>query len=111
MTGTKTVTRNSVRPARLLLAAVTATLIAGCTLGPAYERPAAELPAAYQGKPEKGLSAVGDRWWTLYSDQGLNLLVDEALAHNQDLALAVARVDEARALSRVSDSLMWPSVD
>jgi multidrug efflux system outer membrane protein len=86
-------------------------LIAGCALGPAYERPAVDLPAAWQGAPAGDVSATGDRWWTLYSDSALDLLVEEALAHNQDLALAVARVDEARALARVSDSLRMPSFD
>jgi len=86
-------------------------LIAGCAIGPAYERPASELPAAWQGGPASGVSAPGDRWWTLYADPALDRLVEEALAHNQDLALAVARVDEARALARVADSLQWPSVD
>jgi multidrug efflux system outer membrane protein len=57
------------------------------------------------------VSATGDRWWTLYSDAALDRLVEEALAHNQDLALAVARVDEARALARVADSLRMPAVD
>jgi multidrug efflux system outer membrane protein len=96
---------------RGLIVAALAAAIAGCALGPAYERPASELPAAWQGGPANGLSAPGERWWTLYSDAALDRLVEEALTHNQDLALAVARVDEARALARVADSLQWPSVD
>ena len=83
----------------------------GCALGPKYERPAAELPAAWQQAPAQGAPAIGARWWTLYQDPVLDRLIDEALAHNQDLALAAARVDEARALARVADSEFFPAID
>jgi multidrug efflux system outer membrane protein len=86
-------------------------LLAGCTTGPKYERPQAELPTAYRDLPAQGVKAPADRWWTLYGDAAINKLVDEALAYNQDLALATARVDEARAQARVVDSLRMPSVD
>ena len=43
-----------------LSAAAVAALIAGCTLGPAYERPAADLPAAWQGATVEGVRATGD---------------------------------------------------
>jgi len=91
--------------------AAVAVLLAGCTLGPAYERPAAELPAAWIDAPAQGVNAPAERWWTLYGDPALDKLVEEALIYNQDLALATARVDEARAQSRVADSLFWPAVD
>jgi multidrug efflux system outer membrane protein len=88
-----------------------AALLTGCTLGPAYERPAAELPAHWAESPQKGVKAPAARWWTMYGDPALERLVDEALASNQDLALATARVDEARALSQIADSQRMPTVD
>jgi len=98
-------------PARVLFSAAAAAVIAGCAAGPEYQRPPVELPSAWQGVPSRGTSATGDRWWTLYGDPALETLIDEALAHNQDLALAAARVDEARARARVADALLLPSVD
>jgi multidrug efflux system outer membrane protein len=95
---------------RVTLAAA-AALIAGCTLGPAYERPAAELPIQWQDPPPQGIKAPAERWWTMFGDPALDRLVDEALASNQDLALATARVDEARALSDIADSQRMPTVD
>jgi len=86
-------------------------LLAGCTIGPAYERPAAELPAAWVEVPAQGVKSPGGSWWTLYGDPALDRLVEEALINNQDLVLATARVDEARALARVVDSLQFPAVD
>ena len=48
-------------------------------------------------------SSVADLpWWELFKDPVLQALIREALAANQDLALAVARVDEARLRRRAS---------
>lgn len=94
-----------------LIAIALAAMIAGCAVGPEYERPAAELPAAWEGAPARGQKVIGDRWWRLYGDPVLDRLVEAALAHNQDLAAAAARVDEARALLQIADSALVPSVD
>jgi len=94
-----------------ILGIVAAALLGGCALGPAYERPAAELPSTWKDAPAQGVKAPAERWWTLYGDPALDKLVDEALTHNQDLAAAIARVDEARALARIADSQFVPSVD
>jgi multidrug efflux system outer membrane protein len=85
-------------------------MLGGCALWPDYEKQKMELPAAWRDAPAQGLT-VGERWWTLYGDSALDALLTEAYEHNRDLAVAVARVDEARALSRVADSERWPSVD
>ena len=85
-------------------------ILAGCQSGPAFERPAAELPSVWSSATPPG-TALGARWWSLYNDKALDTLVDEALQHNRDLALAVARVDEARALLGVADAQRYPSVD
>jgi multidrug efflux system outer membrane protein len=98
------------RPSRIALAAV-AALIAGCALGPAYERPDTELPAQWRETPPHGIKAPAERWWTMFGDPTLDRLVEEAFASNQDLALATARVDEARALSDIADSQRMPTVD
>jgi multidrug efflux system outer membrane protein len=94
-----------------LIAITLAAIVAGCAVGPEYERPAAELPANWQGAPTAGERKISDRWWALYGDPVLDRLVEEALAHNQDLAAAAARVDQARALLEIADSALVPSVD
>ena len=95
----------------LLTAAALAAVLAGCALGPAYERPAAELPANWTESPAQGVKAPAARWWTMYGDPALDRLVEEALQWNQDLALVTARVDEARALAQIADSQRMPAVD
>lgn len=84
--------------------------LAGCTLEPAYQRPAAVLPETWAAAPATGQAIPAGQWWTLYGDTTLDRLITEALEYNQDLALATARVDEARALARVADAEMMPSV-
>jgi len=95
---------------RLLVSALAAVFAAGCAVAPVYERPALELPGAWKDAAT-GVAAAEPRWWTLYNDPVLDRLVDEALAHNQDLAVAAARVDEARASLRITHAEQLPSVD
>jgi multidrug efflux system outer membrane protein len=94
---------------RNAVAVALAATLAACSFAPKYERPPAELPQAWRSAPD-GTPAPGDRWWRLFDDAVLDKLVDEALANNQDLAIAVARVDEARALAGVVASQQYPSV-
>jgi multidrug efflux system outer membrane protein len=95
----------------LILNAFLFLSLAGCAMTPAPQQPSPELPAAWSGAPAEGKAVPVERWWTLYGDAVLNALVEEALKHNQDLALAAARVDEARALVQITDSDRYPSVD
>jgi multidrug efflux system outer membrane protein len=95
---------------RNALALALAAVVVACSFAPQYERPAAELPQAWREAPAAGTPAPGERWWTLFGDPALDALIVEGLAHNQDLALAVARVDEARAFARVAQSELYPSV-
>ena len=84
-------------------------LLAGCAVQPTYQRPAVELPQAWKESAPR--YAQDGRWWKIYGDPTLDRLVDEALAHNADIALAVARVDEARAQLGISESYLYPRVD
>jgi len=84
-------------------------LVAGCATQPDYKRPALELPAAWQASAPR--FAQDGAWWRIYGDSALELLVEEALAHNADVALAIARVDEARALLGQAESQLFPQVD
>lgn len=96
-------------PTMRLIAAISLVALAGCATQPAYVRPAVELPAAWK---ESAPRFAGEgRWWTIYGDPGLERLVEEALAQNADLALAVARVDEARALLGQAEAQLYPQAD
>jgi multidrug efflux system outer membrane protein len=94
-------------------AAIAAAMtLSGCiSLAPDYQRPAVELPAGWAGPEGQSAAVPGAPWWKFYGDARLVRLVEEAFAHNADLQLAVARVDEARALLGQTRSEQFPTVD
>jgi multidrug efflux system outer membrane protein len=100
--------------ARGAVAALALTLAACAAVGPDYQRPEIALPAQYPDATASEApadSAVSSRWWTLYDDAQLTRLVDAALAHNADLAQAVARVEQADAQMRQVGAALLPEVD
>ena len=82
-----------------------ALLLAGCAVGPDYERPAMHLPAAYPER-DAGAAALRSDWWKLYNDPELDELVAAALERNADIRLAVARIEEADANLRDRKSVV-----
>ncbi len=98
--------RALIAPAALTLTALTA--LSGCAqLPPAGNTapPALELPQATTAP-----QPVATDWWTSFNDPALSALVAEALQNNRDLARAVARIDESRALLALSHSDTQPSL-
>ncbi|HEX4885548.1 MAG TPA: efflux transporter outer membrane subunit [Casimicrobiaceae bacterium] len=90
---------------RTLAATLVALALAGCQTTPTTP-PALDLPAPTLAQPPANL----ERWWTTFGDPVLDRLVDEALAHNLDLAAALARVELARANVLLAQSDLYPSV-
>ncbi|MFQ9491222.1 MAG: hypothetical protein ACLR0N_10100 [Bilophila wadsworthia] len=85
-------------------------LAAGCTLGPDYKRPDLDLPAASVAADEPGALFTRERWWEVFHDGALNRLEEAALAHNSNLAQAMARVEEASAAAGVAFADRLPAV-
>lgn len=95
-----------------LAAALTALTLAGCAIGPDYQRPSAALPASFDASPTRAASAaVQADWWVLFQDPTLNQLVERALSHNADVRLAVARVEQADAVAREAGAAFLPEID
>jgi len=99
-----------------LRASLLALVLAGCAVGPDYQRPAFDLPSSWSAVQADGTETAraadtaGERWWLLYADPVLDRLIDDALQHNADAAVAAARVLEARAVSGLTDADLYPSV-
>lgn len=95
-----------------------AALLAGCAVGPVYERPAAAVPAVWKEAPaaEGWLPAAPadllDRgpWWQLFGDAGLNELAERVEVSNQNIAVAVANYAQARALVREQRATLFPTL-
>lgn len=89
------------------LALVAALTLAGCAIGPDYQRPEVELPANL-GVAQAATPAAGD-WWKLFNDPVLDAMVAEALAANRDLRAAAERVEQSRAQFEVTRADQLPS--
>ncbi|HTO99181.1 MAG TPA: efflux transporter outer membrane subunit [Myxococcales bacterium] len=88
-----------------------ALALAACSFAPKYERPEAGVPSEYRfAQPKESASVADLPWWELFKDPTLQDLIRVALANNQDLALAAARVDESRALVGVAKADLYPQV-
>ena len=86
-------------------------LIAGCSLGPAYERPALDVPGAFQATADTAAAAwPPPEWWHNFGSPELNGLIAAARAYNTDLAAAAARIVEADAQVRISGAPLLPTV-
>ena len=74
-------------------------LLSACAVGPDYKTPV-QAPVVLQNAPAGAFSTANPeaQWWKAFNDPVLDGLISQALAGNLDIRVAVARVDEARAL-------------
>jgi multidrug efflux system outer membrane protein len=87
-------------------------------VGPDYVRPATAIPPAYRDAENLGAwktAAPADTlargaWWSLFADPALDQLESRALAANQDLRAAAARVEQAAAAAGLARSAYWPQL-
>jgi outer membrane protein, multidrug efflux system len=106
----KTLTTTTTTRCGALLAGL---VLAGCTVGPAYNRPQFPVPEQHRPltTPAEAASLADLPWWEVFKDPALQELVREALVNNTDLAAAAARVMEARAQAGVAKSYYYPEVN
>lgn len=86
--------------------------LAACA-GPAVDLAAVEAVAPPAGwRINAGPTAPIDRaWWQAFGDPALTALVERALERNIDIALATARVREARAQQMAARAQLLPTLD
>ncbi len=98
-------------------------VLAGCAVGPNYQRPPITTPDAFRGQRAPGTqtapitngapeaASLADRsWWDIFPDPTLQSLIDEALKNGYDIRLAAARVAEARAAAGIARSEYFPAI-
>ena len=100
---------------------VSLLFLAGCSLAPTLEQPSVEAPGQFKEltPEERGHWKTAQpaeaqprgEWWRAFGDAQLDALEREAIAANQSLKAAAARVEQARALVGVAHAERTPRVD
>jgi NodT family efflux transporter outer membrane factor (OMF) lipoprotein len=88
----------------------------GCTVGPKYKRPPTAALAPFHNQIKDAANDSSsvvplDRWWTGFNDPMLATVVQRTLDQNLDLAVALARVNQARAAAAGAGAQLLPTVD
>jgi len=98
---------------RLAAAALAVLILSACS-APTLRAPSPSVPLAATFANEKpagpAASALDDAWWDGFGDPTLAGLVREALSANEDVAIAMQRVGQARAGAAAQASRLWPTI-
>ena len=88
-------------------------LLAGCAVGPRYQRPVVPVAKAWgvEQSPSTNAGEPEEQWWTSFNDAEFDRLIERAVKANLDIKLAGARVAEARAETGVARAGLLPSVN
>jgi outer membrane protein, multidrug efflux system len=98
--------------ARFLSPLLATAVLAGCTVGPTYQRPEITSPDRFYGQAAAAQAAsLADLpWWQVFQDSALQSLIQEALRDGYDVKIAAARVAEARARWGIAGAAFYPQV-
>ncbi|HEB3529215.1 efflux transporter outer membrane subunit [Burkholderia cenocepacia] len=107
---------------RTLIALVCTGVLAGCTLDPTYQRPAAPVddtwstvPALAQPKAAQSTAAAplgADLGWRdFFKDPRLQKLIELALANNRDMRVAALNVAQYEAQYRIARANVGPAIN
>ncbi|MDP9007112.1 MAG: efflux transporter outer membrane subunit [Pseudomonadota bacterium] len=87
--------------------------LAACSVGPAYKRPDIPAPTQWRDTINDEAAAVWPNadWWHGFGSEKLDELIAQAQRSNDDLAVAIARIQEADAQARIAGAALLPSLD
>ncbi|WP_118179665.1 efflux transporter outer membrane subunit [Paraburkholderia phosphatilytica] len=107
-----------------LIAIAAAFVVAGCTMEPHYDRPAAPVaatfptggvydtqPAAAAGHTANGVAAADLGWRDFFVDPRMQELIEIALKNNRDLRVSALNVEEARAQFQIQRAQLFPTLN
>ncbi|RZL92840.1 MAG: efflux transporter outer membrane subunit [Variovorax sp.] len=97
------------------MAAAAAALLAGCVAGPDYRAPDVDVPVTWTVEPPWRQSTPNDAadkgpWWQRFGDAQLDALQQQALANSPTLAIAGARLAQARAALAGTEAARFPQL-
>lgn len=95
---------------------ISASVLAGCAVGPEYKKPEVSLPDHFMGQAQlehRNQKAIKDMvsWWDGFDDPLLSRFVSLALEQNLDIAQALARIAQAKSGMSMAQAALLPSID
>jgi multidrug efflux system outer membrane protein len=87
-----------------------ALTLAGCMVGPDYQRPTVETPLSWRVEDKYAQDLANTAWWRQLDDPVLNELIATAISENKDLLIATARVDQFAARYGVVRADLYPQL-
>jgi multidrug efflux system outer membrane protein len=101
---------------KIALGALFLVLLAGCTVGPNYQRPQVPTAPAFRGADgveaaTAGNASLGDESWAdVFREPELQGLIRTALSNNYDVRIAAQRVLEQQAQVKITRSQQFPTL-
>ena len=92
----------------ILLSLFLGLLGTGCMVGPRLEKPDVATEEQFRFDSIAGDSMINLAWWELFGDPYLDTMIYLALEHNQDILIAMSRVEQAYAVLGVSKADLFP---
>jgi len=94
-----------------IVALVIIVPLAGCMMGPNFQKPDVETPYNFRFAESEPEAAANLKWWELFNDPVLNSLIITALTDNKDAMIAASRIEEARASLGFTRADQYPRLD
>ncbi|HKE42212.1 MAG TPA: efflux transporter outer membrane subunit [Casimicrobiaceae bacterium] len=95
---------------RALACGAAGAMLAGCMMGPDYVRPQFDTPSAFRFEPTAVAETADTAWWKQFGDPVLDAMIEEALANNANLKVAVANVEQAAGVLTQTRSQLFPQI-
>lgn len=83
----------------------------GCAVGPDFKEPVVNAPESYRTLMMPADAITDLKWWELFDDPLLYLLVTAALENNRDIKIALSRIEQARATVGFTRADKYPGLD
>jgi multidrug efflux system outer membrane protein len=101
---------------RTIVATVLLAALAGCKVGPNYQRPVLDVPGQYRGTapalPQQAAATpfAEMKWPEVYKDEILQQLIKEALTNNYNVRIAATAIMQAQANLGITRANQFPSL-
>ena len=95
---------------KIFLLTLCTAVLAGCMMGPNYQRPAVDTPQTWRFEDKEAKDVANTAWWEQFGDPVLNELIQTALKENKDVKIAAARVEQFIGQYGTTRAALFPQI-